>query len=238
MNYNQTQVSKLHRWEWEIHYYCQHDANNYRPVFQWLSYDDVESLKDKKNFASKQGLRGLFIWAIDQDDKDHSALYALVDQGKFADSNGVGSFKNWDAATSSCYWSDCSTSNPTCRTRGTLPNGHQVKCAGGGHKTLCCPLDHQPDPKSCRWAGGKGLIFLDCQASKCNDDEVTIEESDYYWNNGDSWCYKGTAKYCCKGVSNDLHPSKSVGFRLTNDRTYRAQAERTCAPQPTSAKTC
>jgi chitinase len=212
MNYNQTQVSKLHRWEWEIHYYCQHDANNYRPVFQWLSYDDVESLKDKKNFASKQGLRGLFIWAIDQDDKDHSALYALVDQGKFADSNGVGSFKNWDAATSSCYWSDCSTSNPTCRTRGTLPNGHQVKCAGGGHKTLCCPLDHQPDPKSCRWAGGKGLIFLDCQASKCNDDEVTIEESDYYWNNGDSWCYKGTAKYCCKGVSNDLHPSKSVGF--------------------------
>ncbi len=175
---------------------------------QWLSYDDEETIKDKVNFASAQGLRGLFIWAIDQDDDDHTALNAIVPPGKFDKQNGVGSGGSFNPATSSCGWSSCSN-EPKCTRRGTIANGHDIKCKTGGRKVLCCPLDAQPNPESCRWeVGGFASIFHRavglCGTPNCEPTEVLVATSDqHYWqDNGDKACNFGSAepKYCCQGV--------------------------------------
>jgi chitinase len=75
---------------------------------QWASYDDVVTLKQKVDFANKQGLLGLFIWAIDLDSLNHDALNAVLypeGLGAFKDRNGVGTFGTSDygtAAVTSC----------------------------------------------------------------------------------------------------------------------------------------
>ncbi|KAK3360720.1 family 18 glycosyl hydrolase [Lasiosphaeria hispida] len=174
---------------------------------QWLSYDDEETIKDKVDFASSQGLRGLFVWAIDQDDDDHTAISAIVPPGKFDKQNGVGTNGNFKPATGSCTWSSCGDS-PKCAKSGTVANGHDIKCKKGGRKVLCCPLDAQPDPKSCRWEVGEFDSFFDvllgiCGDPDCHDNEVLIATSDqHYWENGgDKACNFGSAepKYCCQG---------------------------------------
>ncbi|KAK0710667.1 hypothetical protein B0H67DRAFT_516214 [Lasiosphaeris hirsuta] len=177
---------------------------------QWLSYDDAETIKSKVDFASSHGLRGLFVWAIDQDDDDHTALNAIVPPGKFDKQNGVGTNGNFKPATGSCAWSACGNS-PKCTKTGTVANGHDIKCKNGGRKVLCCPLDAQPDPKTCRWEVGDVNPILNpisfllglCGKPDCEDDEVLIATSDqHYWAfGGDQACNFGSAepKYCCKG---------------------------------------
>jgi chitinase len=46
---------------------------------QWVSYDDLNTLKAKIDYANKNGLLGVFIWAVDQDDDNHNALTAVLD---------------------------------------------------------------------------------------------------------------------------------------------------------------
>ena len=41
---------------------------------QWVSFDDVQTLKQKVEFANSNGLLGLFIWSLDLDDANHDAL--------------------------------------------------------------------------------------------------------------------------------------------------------------------
>ncbi|KAM7204861.1 family 18 glycosyl hydrolase [Rhypophila sp. PSN 637] len=173
---------------------------------QWLSYDDEETIRDKVEYASSKGLRGLFVWAIDQDDDDHTAMSAIVPPGKFDKRNGVGTNGNFKPATGSCSWSPCSNS-PKCSKSGTVANGHDIKCKNGGRKVLCCPLDAQPDPRTCRWEVGTNNAFLKtfglCGKPNCHDDEVLVATSDqHYWENGsDEACNFGSAepKYCCQG---------------------------------------
>ncbi|OJD31319.1 glycoside hydrolase family 18 protein [Diplodia corticola] len=45
---------------------------------QWVAYDDPETLQQKIRFGNEQGLGGLFIWAINQDVKDRSALRGVL----------------------------------------------------------------------------------------------------------------------------------------------------------------
>jgi chitinase len=45
---------------------------------QWVSWDDAKTLPQKVDFGQKNGLRGLFIWAIDHDDRENTALQALL----------------------------------------------------------------------------------------------------------------------------------------------------------------
>jgi len=54
-------------------------------------------------------LNGLFVWAIDLDDRKHTALNALIgDLNKFGQQNGVGTgwgTSNWTSATGNeCSW--------------------------------------------------------------------------------------------------------------------------------------
>ncbi|KAF5852879.1 hypothetical protein GGP41_008338 [Bipolaris sorokiniana] len=93
---------------------------------QWVSYDDQETLQTKVDFANEQGLLGLFVWAIDLDDTQHTALKALLGGklGTFATQNGYdpnySQDDDWDSVTgNSCTWSDCNKScGPGTRSAG------------------------------------------------------------------------------------------------------------------------
>ncbi|KAH7633186.1 family 18 glycosyl hydrolase [Sordaria sp. MPI-SDFR-AT-0083] len=184
----------------------------------WLSFDDEDTFKDKVKFANEQGLRGLFIWAIDQDDDKHNALYSVIEGGKFKDANGIGADSGWQPSKSSCEWTACGSS-ATCTKPGTVattkvvcsnwhPNGEHLE------KALCCPIDAAPNPEKCRWAveGAGGMLKggLDvfkylgwCGQADCEYDEVLIATSaDYMLEGQPASCVLGgtsdAAKYCCK----------------------------------------
>ncbi len=100
----------------EVNYFT-YDQN------QWVSYDDVNTLKAKIDYANKNGLQGIFIWAVDLDDDRHSALDAVLDSvgglGYFNKQNGVGLYgpgvfntTEWRPATGTCYSQSCLTPFP------------------------------------------------------------------------------------------------------------------------------
>ncbi|GAW17403.1 hypothetical protein ANO14919_068600 [Xylariales sp. No.14919] len=86
---------------------------------QWVSYDDVNTLKAKIDYANKNGLLGVFIWAVDQDDDNHDALAAVLDSvgglGYFDQQNGVGLYgpgentTEWRPATG---WANAAAQTP------------------------------------------------------------------------------------------------------------------------------
>jgi hypothetical protein len=126
-------------------------------------------------------LLGLMIWSIDLDDRQHTALDAVLwpsGLGKFDNQNGVGSrpTQEWNSGTDNqCDWSGMflladslrhSDSNidanadcgKTCsgNTQNALKD--PVQCYTGGEKKfqqLCCPLNATPNPGLCRWSVGK-----------------------------------------------------------------------------------
>lgn len=178
---------------------------------QWVSFDDEETLKQKVEFANAQGLGGLFIWAVDQDDATHDLLNALLwpdGLGKFARQNGIssnGHYNEWSPLTSTCFFSDCAE-NPTCTAPGYLANGHSVRCDDGSRRQLCCPINNYPDPKLCGWNVGETFPGLFCQAS-CPTGELLVAQSSWYYientigGSPDGYCFNGYADYCCPAVS-------------------------------------
>ncbi|KAL2757510.1 glycoside hydrolase family 18 protein [Sodiomyces alcalophilus JCM 7366] len=176
---------------------------------QWVSYDDEETIQDKVKFANEMGLRGLFIWAIDQDDYDNSMLDAVLQPdglGKFKKRNGVGGDgQDWTSVDmeGGCYWSSCGGDCPVryipieevrchIRSDGTRP-----------YKKLCCPMDHAPDPDTCHW---RGTAFggLWCEPGDvCPSGEQRVASSEYYKDgNKDVRCGgPGVASYCCELAS-------------------------------------
>ncbi|GLA25444.1 hypothetical protein AnigIFM63326_002145 [Aspergillus niger] len=150
---------------------------------QWGSYDDQETFQQKIEFANSQGLGGLLIWSVDQDDRNLDALRGVLYPGDIKVENDIGN----DVS----YWEN---QNPgTCETTecggicspGTIEIT-TVSCPSGGKKPqkLCCPLSSAPDPSSCTWRGGPGL----CNG-QCHGGEVALASSK---NGGNGHCIDGT----------------------------------------------
>ncbi|KAH8682064.1 hypothetical protein BX600DRAFT_429956 [Xylariales sp. PMI_506] len=181
---------------------------------QWLSYDDSDTLQQKVKFANDNGLRGLFVWAIDQDDSTHDALNALLypdGLGKFATQNGIGSgsdFGSWTLQDGMCYFGACSD-NPTCGSPGFIAIGDSVRCDNGQRQALCCPINAAPDPATCEWVYGFPIFC----SPHCDAGELLIAQNKWYYvenPNGDSdaACAPGYfADYCCQATSESIQSS-------------------------------
>ncbi|RYN58904.1 hypothetical protein AA0114_g1804 [Alternaria tenuissima] len=181
---------------------------------QWVSYDDEETLQDKVDFAKEQGLLGLFVWSIDLDDTDHTALKALLG-GKldvFAEQNGYDSSAidegDFGSATGTeCAWSSCGT---TSCGAGYQSAGAQQYCGMRDGKaqrqTLCCPLKSTPDPKKCRWSGGQqGIEGFWCSGA-CHDGEIPVVSStEPYIDDEHLSCWFGFAQYCCESSTGGVN---------------------------------
>ncbi|KAG7121344.1 hypothetical protein HYQ44_004224 [Verticillium longisporum] len=150
---------------------------------QWVSYDDKETFKQKKDLAKKLGLGGFLIWAIDQDDDQLPALSAVLDPKPLGDFRSDKADDNWTGSNEKCYVSKCG--------KGCSPGDIKIteqKCDEGKKSQLCCPLSGAPDPKDCTWRGGPNI----CNG-RCHDDEVMTHMSK--WGGGAD-CWDGNAAHC------------------------------------------
>ncbi|KAF1922183.1 glycoside hydrolase family 18 protein, partial [Didymella exigua CBS 183.55] len=155
---------------------------------QWVSYDDKETFKQKKDLAAKLGLGGYLIWAIDQDDAEMSALSAVLDPKPLGDFKSTDkSDENWTGTNEMCYVTSCGVEN--CKS-GEIKITDQ-KCGKKQKSTLCCPLSGAPDPKSCTWRGAQANF---CNGY-CKDDEVMTHMSKY---GGGKDCWDGQMAHCCE----------------------------------------
>ncbi|KAH0491929.1 hypothetical protein TgHK011_003330 [Trichoderma gracile] len=175
---------------------------------QWVSYDNVATLKQKVDYANKNGLLGLFIWALDLDDDSYDALAAVLDAkrglGAFKAQNGIGpsGSTDWQPARASCFMTECSTNSACPGTHRSV--GHSVQCDGAHQfRWVCCPRDNAPDASTCEWrasiASFFGQSFADC-TSRCLTDQVLIAESKWYYDDKSQTnkkCFSGYAQYCC-----------------------------------------
>ncbi|KAE8553815.1 hypothetical protein EYB25_002353 [Talaromyces marneffei] len=112
---------------------------------QWASYDDEETFQQKIEFANEQGLGGLLIWSVDQDDRNLDALRGVLYPDDVKAENDIGdNISYWEnqqpgaCETTSCGGS-CSPGTIEITT---------VTCPSGGKKPqkLCCPIASAPDP--------------------------------------------------------------------------------------------
>ena len=155
---------------------------------QWVSFDDKETFKQKKDLAAKLGLGGYLIWAIDQDDAEMSALSAVLDPKPLGDFKSINKGdENWTGTNEMCYVTSCGVED--CKS-GEIKITDQ-KCGENKKSTLCCPLSGAPDPKSCTWRGGETKW---CNGY-CKDDEVMTHMSKY---GGGHDCWDGQMAHCCE----------------------------------------
>ncbi|KAJ1326789.1 chitinase [Microdochium nivale] len=167
---------------------------------QWVSYDDKETFKQKKDLAAKLGLGGFLIWAIDQDDAQSTALAAVLDPKPLGDFRTTDkSDENWTGTNEMCYVTGC---GDDCKA-GDIKITDQ-KCGKKKVSKLCCPLSGAPDPKECHWRGGATNF---CNGH-CEDDEVMTHMSKY---GGGHDCWDGQMAHCCKSAIGEKNICKWRG---------------------------
>ncbi|TEY30754.1 hypothetical protein BOTCAL_0847g00030 [Botryotinia calthae] len=169
---------------------------------QWVSNDDDDTFKQKRDFASSRCLGGLMVWAMDQvdqtaDNGNTPNTYATTSQQKDAKQ------KSDDlAAGISCYTTECDTS---CK-RGTNPvaqmNGQpgslstNDKCSKGKYRNLCC--DDGTLMGTCQWRGYRG-VGLSCISGCDNGETEVVQDTNHKEKKSDQTCTGGMQSYCCKG---------------------------------------
>lgn len=134
---------------------------------QWVSFDDDDTFKQKKELAADLGLGGFLIWAVDQDDAELSALQSVISP------KSLGAFKNdakdkdyFEDSNAQCYITECSGKCKPGFFKITEQN-----CGKDDKKSqLCCPLSSAPNPEDCQWRGNPPFCNGHCQ-----DDEVMLE---------------------------------------------------------------
>lgn len=154
---------------------------------QWVSFDDADTISQKKDLAKDLGLGGYLIWAIDQDDESLSALQAVIAPKKLGDLGAAGGGDDWQSSNKHCYVTSCKGNCDTGDIKVT-----EMRCGSDGddRQKLCCPLSGAPDPRECSWRGTAPL----CNGH-CHDDEVMMMMN--RWGDG-SYCNDGNKAYCCK----------------------------------------
>lgn len=177
---------------------------------QWVSYDDSETFKQKKDFADKRCLGGLMVWAMDQVDQTKPnglgpASAVSITPPQQSNANQMSADQQ---AGLTCKASACGASCPPGTNAVTQMNGQPGqlsttdRCPKKQYQTLCC-LDGTQTGK-CQWRGWKG-VGLPC-VSGCKDGETEVSQNT---NNHDSkkesqTCNGGLQSYCCAGFKPSL----------------------------------
>lgn len=151
-------------------------------VNQWASYDDEETFQQKIHYANSQGLGGLLIWSIDQDDRNLDALRGvLYPQNLIANNDIANDVSYWqNQQPGACETTSCGGS---C-SPGTIEIT-TVSCPSGGNspQKLCCPIAAAPDPSTCTWRGDPWF----CNG-QCHGGEVALASS---VDGGNGHCHDG-----------------------------------------------
>ncbi|KAF2432500.1 hypothetical protein EJ08DRAFT_630268 [Tothia fuscella] len=180
---------------------------------QWVSYDDADTFKQKKEFADALGLGGSLIWASDADDDQYSAHNGLLglnightklSMKSFAQTpvnmaqNLIGQNGQDCKILNSCVQLDI-PARTNCGVGYTKLGWERGNCGNGYGKIICCP--QATAPQSCVWRGGTGDA-KDCNG-QCHTGEALVFKSSWggYPTEPDGnqkQCRRGYKTFCCE----------------------------------------
>ncbi|KAL2066089.1 hypothetical protein VTL71DRAFT_2160 [Oculimacula yallundae] len=169
---------------------------------QWVSYDDDDTFKQKRDFANSRCLGGLMVWAMEQVDQkagNQNSAHSDVTKDQQADAK-----QKADDLTAgiSCYTTDCDAKCKKGTNQVAQMNGQpgslstNDRCGKGKYRNLCC--DDGTTMGTCQWRGYRG-VGLSC-ISGCADGETEIvQDTNHKEKKSDQTCSGGLQSYCCKG---------------------------------------
>ncbi|KAK8109605.1 hypothetical protein PG999_007742, partial [Apiospora kogelbergensis] len=162
---------------------------------QWVTYDDEDTFQLRADFARRQGLGGLMVWAVSHDTADATFNMALAKAAnkKFQKLEATSDGTQTDVTYhKQCKWTNCNQECPAGYKRMKREDGgarsgeymvDQEGCTSGIHQ-LCCPEDEKLP--SCGWYthnNGK------CD-SKCPVGKLEVGSNSKY-------CRSGYQAACC-----------------------------------------
>ncbi|KAF2130126.1 glycoside hydrolase family 18 protein, partial [Dothidotthia symphoricarpi CBS 119687] len=181
---------------------------------QWISYDDAESFKQKKDWANDIGFSGSLIWASDLDDYDNTAHKAFTGNSKIGSRNSLDKVNHQQEYTETansflgqgCKFNETvinDVKSYDCGTDMELVSYDTHGCKGDKDWQcgwpMCCPTSARMKDK-CTWrGGGGGSGGGDCNG-QCHANEVKIGGSSWGGSPGESGtgrCSRGGKALCC-----------------------------------------
>lgn len=170
---------------------------------QWVSYDDSDTFKQKRDFANSRCLGGLMVWAMDQ--VDQTAPNGLNPGGTDVTSDqqsDASQLSDNQAAQMTCKASECGESCPAGSNAVTQVNGNpgslstKDRCKKGKYRSICC--QGGTTMGTCQWRGFRGH-GLSCIGG-CADGETEVAtNTNSHEGKTDHTCNGGKQSYCCKG---------------------------------------
>ena len=173
---------------------------------QWVSYDDGDTFKQKRDFANSRCLGGLMVWATDQVSQTASNGFG----GSAAAAGAVVSTSQQASADQSsadhvagltCYVADCGQNCKPGTGEVTQFNGQpgslstSDKCAKKSYRSLCC--DSKTTVGTCQWRGYRGAGIACIGGCASGETELTTNTNSHLPKGGDKNCHGGTQSYCC-----------------------------------------
>ncbi|KAI0431905.1 hypothetical protein F5Y09DRAFT_340146 [Xylaria sp. FL1042] len=170
---------------------------------QWVSYDDDDTLNQKRQFANSRCLGGTMVWAMDQVDQKENNGLAPAPGVSTQDQTDAKQLSDNLAAGVTCYTTDCNQKCKKGTNQVTQTNGQpnqlstNGRCAAGQYRSLCC--DDGTRMGTCQWRGYRG-VGLSCMGG-CADGETEIvqDTNSYDKKTGERTCTGGIQSYCCAG---------------------------------------
>ncbi|EUC49054.1 glycoside hydrolase family 18 protein [Bipolaris oryzae ATCC 44560] len=179
---------------------------------QWISFDDADTFKQKKEWANSVGFSGSLIWASDLDDYDNTAHKAFTGNQKIGSRKQLSDFNLKDDYTetaNSFLGQGCKFNETVVSDVKSYDCGKDMElvaydthgCKGDkNHKDwqcgwpMCCPTSARMKDK-CMWRGSGG----DCNG-QCHANEVKIGGSSWGGYPGEGHtgrCSRGGKALCC-----------------------------------------
>jgi hypothetical protein len=197
---------------------------------QWVSYDDGDTFKQKRDFANSRCLGGLMVWAMDQVDQTANNGFGGAAAAAGA---SVSSSQQADADQSSmdtlaglkCYVSDCNAGCKAGTSEVAEFNGQpgqistNQRCAKKTYRSLCC--DSKTQTGTCQWRGYRGAGLGCIKGCASGETELTTNTNQHDEKKGDKDCHGGLQSFCC---SNFKPTSSSLEDDLKSAAKAAAEA--------------
>ena len=177
---------------------------------QWVSYDDADTFKQKKDFANSRCLGGLMVWAMDQVDQTASNGLGPDPDVTSSQTDTAQQMSADQQAGVTCRTTACGSSCPDGTNKVTETNGQpgqlstSSRCDKGKYQSVCC--DDGTKMGKCQWRGFRGAGLSCISGCADGETEVTTNKNNHDKKKGDQTCNGGLQSYCCAGFK--AAPSK------------------------------
>ena len=188
---------------------------------QWVSYDDADTFKQKRDFANSRCLGGLMVWAVDQVSQTADNGFggsaaqagASVSPSQQQDANQA-TMNNVAGLT--CYVSECSQDCKPGTSEVAQFNGQPSqlstsdRCSKKTYRSLCC--DSKTSLGTCQWRGYRGAGLSCIGGCAAGETELTTNTNSHESKKGDKNCHGGLQSFCCA----NFHPTSehNSGFHF------------------------